>query len=71
VLNDQTALPYREYGILGPDQFNIRPRRGAQGPWYPHPQAQLVKYLDVFDVHRALLLPDGRLELLLDAASPE
>lgn len=71
VLNDQAALPYREYGILGPDQFNIRPRRGAQSPWYPHPQAQLVKYLDVFDVHRALLLPDGRLELLLDAASPE
>ena len=68
VLNDQTALPYREYGILALNQFKIRPRQGVQGACYPHPQAQLLKHLEGFEMHRALLLSDGRLELLLDAS---
>lgn len=68
VLNDQAALPNCEYSILAPNQFRIRPRQAVQGTCYPHPQAQLVQYLEGFEVRRALLLSEGRLELLLDAS---
>ncbi len=68
VLNDQTALPHCEYGIASLDQFNIRPRQGDQLPWYPHPQAQLASKLVGFDIHKAMLLADGRLEILLGAS---
>jgi hypothetical protein len=69
VLNDQTVLPYREYGVLATDRFSLRPRSGEQGRWYPHAQAELSKYLNGLDIHRAVLLPDGRLEMLLGVSS--
>lgn len=67
-LNDRTALPYCEYGIAGPDEFTMRARPGRQGTCYAHPQAELAKLLDGLDIHKAMLLSDGRLEMRLGAA---
>lgn len=65
LLNDQTALPHCEYSILSLDQFRQRPRQGEQPAWYPHPQAELGSKRVAWDIHKALLLADGRLEVLL------
>lgn len=67
VLNDRTALPHSEYAVAGLEQFSVRPRCGQQLAWYPHPQAELASKLAGLDIHKALLLPDGRLEILMGA----
>ncbi len=65
LLNAQTPPPFREYAIMRSDQFSFRPRSGAQGQWYAHPQAEFGRSLHGLAVQRAVLLSDGRLEILL------
>ncbi len=65
LLNAQTPPPYREYAIMRSDQFSFLPRSGVQGSWYAHPQAEFGRSLHGLAVQRAVLLADGRLEILL------
>jgi hypothetical protein len=48
--------------------FNIRPRTGKQLRATPHTQAILVNLLSSFDIDQGMLLPDGRLEVLMTAS---
>lgn len=63
-----TSFSNQQYGIELAHMFSIRPRKGTQGRQYPHTQAILVNLLSSFDVDQGMLLPDGRLEVLMTAS---
>jgi hypothetical protein len=63
-----TTFSYQQYGIRQDHIFSIRPRSGVQPRAYPHTQAILVNLLTDFDIDQGMLLPDGRLEVLLSAS---
>ncbi len=65
-----TSFPNQQYGIEQAHMFRIRPTLTQQQPSYPKTQATLVNLLDRFDIDQGMLLPDGRLEVLM-SASPE
>jgi hypothetical protein len=67
VHNERTVLPYCEYGVQSLDELTSRPREGQQSHCYPHGQAALGRNLSGFAVRRAVLLSDGRLEIVLGA----
>jgi hypothetical protein len=64
-----TSFSNQQYGIDQAHMFSIRPRTGTQARTYPHTQAILVNLLDSFDIDQGMLLPDGRLEVLMSASS--
>lgn len=66
-----TTFPHQRYGIKEGHMFTIRPPAVERKPAFPHTQATLVNMLSSFDVDQGMLLPDGRLEVLLNAAEPE
>lgn len=55
------------YGIADTDKINIRTRSVFLPSYAPQPQARLKELLNGFNFDRSVLLPDGRLELLLRA----
>ncbi len=55
------------YGIKELDAFNVRSRKTTLPGYSPHPQSKLKTMLKCFNFDRSVLLPDGRLELLLSA----
>jgi hypothetical protein len=55
------------YGIKDLDQISARPRPAQLSGYNPCNQGQLERMLDCFSVTRSVLLPEGRLELLLRA----
>lgn len=63
-----TSFPNQQYGIAQAHMFNIRPRAGKQLRATPHTQAILVNLLSSFDIDQGMLLPDGRLEVLMTAS---
>lgn len=63
-----TTFSNQQYGIEQAHMFSIRPRHGKQPPATPHTQAILVNLLSVFDIDQGMLLPDGRLEVLMTAS---
>ncbi|MGD8385257.1 MAG: hypothetical protein PVF89_07610 [Lysobacterales bacterium] len=63
----ETSLVNQRYGVEQAHMFRIRPTRHAQKRCYPKTQATLVNLLPSFDVNQGMLLPDGRLEVLLTA----
>lgn len=63
-----TSFPNQQYGISEAHMFNIRPRGGKQMRTTPHTQAILVNLLSSFDIDQGMLLPDGRLEVLMTAS---
>lgn len=63
-----TSFSNQQYGIEQAHMFSIRPRPGPQARTYPHTQAILVNLLSGFDIDQGMLLPDGRLEVLMSAA---
>jgi hypothetical protein len=63
-----TSFSNQHYGIEQAHMFGIRPRKSAQATTYPHTQAILVNLLSAFDIDQGMLLPDGRLEILMTAA---
>ena len=63
-----TSLSNQQYGIEQAHMFRIRPRTGTQVRTYPHTQAILVNLLSGFDIDQGMLLPDGRLEILMSAS---
>jgi len=54
-----------QYGVMQSDSLSIRERRSAQLPYHPHSQIEMHDMLNCFDFERGLLLPDGKLEMLL------
>jgi hypothetical protein len=67
VHNVDTPLENCQYGVRRKEVLTMRPRFGKQLPVYPHPQAVLNEQLLNFDLERGVLLPDGKLEMLLRA----
>jgi hypothetical protein len=63
-----TSFSNQQYGIAEAHMFSIRPRPGKQAPTTPHTQAILVNLLSCFDIDQGMLLPDGRLEVLMTAS---
>ncbi len=54
-----------QYGVVDKDTLSIRERRSAQLPSYPHSQIEMHEMMNCFDFERGLLLPEGKLEMLL------
>lgn len=63
-----TAFPNQHYGIDQAHMFSIRPGKTKQKPRFPKTQATLVNLLPCFDIDQGMLLPDGRLEVLMTAS---
>jgi len=63
-----TSLPNQQYGIDQAHMFNIRPGLTQQSKYFPKTQATLVNLLPCFDVDQGMLLPDGRLEVLMSVS---
>ena len=66
-----TSFSNQQYGIEQAHMFSIRPRKGTQARTTPHTQAILVNLLSSFDIDQGMLLPDGRLEVLMTASPRE
>ena len=63
-----TSLVNQQYGIEQAHMFSVRPRPGKQARTTPHTQAIMVNLLSNFDIDQGMLLPDGRLEVLMTAS---
>ena len=63
-----TSFSNQRYGIEQAHMFSIRPGQQSQLRKFPHTQAILVNLLSSFDIDQGMLLPDGRLEVLMTAA---
>jgi hypothetical protein len=60
-------LENKQYGILDENTLSVRLRKSKQLTTHPHSQIEMHEMLTCFDFERGLLLPDGKLELLLKA----
>lgn len=67
VLNVETPLRNQQYGIVDQETISVRPAKSPQLDYYPHSHEELNQCLGCFEVGRGWLLPDGRLEILLEA----
>lgn len=54
-----------QYGVINQDTLSIRERRSSQLPYHPHSQIEMHEMFTCFDFERGLLLPEGKLEMLL------
>ena len=57
----------RLVGAIQKDILTVRPRRQQQLSIYPHSQSALNDQLQNFHMERGVLLPDGKIEMLLRA----
>lgn len=60
-------LGNKQYGVMDANTLSVRPRQTEQAATYPHSQVEMHEMMSCFDFERGLLLPDGKLELLLKA----
>jgi hypothetical protein len=67
VHNIRTPQGSHLYGINQLDTLSCRSRRTALPGYAPHSQSELKELLHCFRLERSVLLPDSRLELLLQA----
>lgn len=54
-----------QYGVIDTENLTVRQRRGVQMAYHPHSQIEMHEMLSCFDFERGLLLPNGKLEMLL------
>jgi hypothetical protein len=54
-----------QYGVIDTENLSVRQRRGRQMSYHPHSQIEMHEMLSCFDFERGLLLPNGKLEMLL------
>lgn len=54
-----------QYGVVNKETLSVRQRRSAQLPYHPHSQIEMHEMFTCFDFERGLLLPEGKLEMLL------
>lgn len=64
-----TILLNREYGILDTETISVRPREAEQMRHSPHPQSFMSEWLTSFSVSNGVLLPDGKIEMLLSTTA--
>lgn len=67
VRTTDTQLSNQWYGIDQPHLFTVRQPTARQVKFYPHSQAILINLLTCFDIDRGMLLPDGRLEVVMNS----
>ncbi len=63
----KTPAATEYYGIADSHHLSVRSRPDIPPGYQPHPQAELISRLKYFQVDRSVLMPDRRLELLLQA----
>jgi len=63
-----TSFPHQQYGIEQMHMLSIRPGLTKQSQCFPKTQATLVNLLPCFDIDQGMLLPDGRLEVLMSSS---
>ena len=63
-----TSLSNQQYGIEQAHMFSIKPRAGQAARSFPHTQTTLLNLMPCFDIDQGMLLPDGRLEVLMTAS---
>lgn len=67
VHNSKTPPAQTYHGIVDTGHLSVRQRAQVPPDYQPHPQGELVSALGFFSVDRSVLMPDRRLELLLQA----
>ncbi len=63
-----TSLSNQKYAVEQAHMFSIQARTGRQARTFPRTQATLLNTLSNFDIDQGMLLPDGRLEVLMSAS---
>jgi hypothetical protein len=58
-------LEHYQYGIIDQETLSVRPRFTDQMPYHPHSQVEMAEMLNCFAFERGLLLPSGKLEMML------
>jgi len=67
VHSPKTPVATDYFGIVSSTEFRVRQRPEPPPDYQPHPQGELVSLLKFFQVDRSVLMPDRRIELLLNA----
>lgn len=67
VLSVETPLRNQQYGVVEPEVLSVRQSTQAQLDYYPHSHEELNESFNCFRIQRGWLLPDGRLEIALNA----
>ncbi len=60
-------LGNKRFGVIDDATLSVRKCQSTQSQTFPHSQVEMHEHLSCFDFERGLLLPDGKLELLLRA----
>jgi hypothetical protein len=60
-------LGNKQYGVMDANTLSVRTRHTRQADTHPHSQVEMHEMMSCFDFEKGLLLPDGKLELLLKA----
>jgi hypothetical protein len=58
-------LEHHQYGIIDRDTLSIRRRHSGEMPYHPHSQVEMADMFNCFAFERGLLLPSGKLEMML------
>lgn len=66
VHSSQIPIADHYHGIVDEEHLSVRKRPQAPPDYQPHPQGELVSMLNFFQVDRSVLMPDRRVELLLN-----
>lgn len=60
-----------QYGIVDTETLSVRPRATEPMAYHPHSQIEMAVMLNGFAFERGLLLPNGKLEMLLRARTTD
>lgn len=58
-----------QYGIVDTETLSVRPRATEPMAYHPHSQIEMAEMFNGFALERGLLLPNGKLEMLLRSRS--
>ena len=58
-------LEHHQYGIVDRETLSIRSRHSDNMTYHPHSQVEMADMLNTFAFERGLLLPSGKLEMML------
>lgn len=62
-------LEHLQYGIIDQDHVSMRKRPKVEMSYHPHSQIEMADMLNIFTFERGLLLPNGKLEMLLKSTA--
>lgn len=62
-------LEHLQYGIVDQGHVSMRKRPQADMSYHPHSQIEMADMLNMFTFERGLLLPNGKLEMLLKSTA--